>query len=392
MEELTLNLQKFIDNKSYQGIEWKINYKGKIFQNKVGYSNLSKKPLNTNSIYRIWSMTKPIISVATLQLIDEKKIKLDDPINLYLPQFNNLKVLIDENSSIENIKDVETMPTIKNLLLHTAGFSYGFLNDTVGQSYEKKKLFHSDNTTLEEEINILSSCPLVCEPSKKWIYSVSIDVLGRILEVVLKDSLQNILKKKIFDPLEMIDTGYSVPLESDKRLVNSYTYNSEKNFLTEVGKQGIEIFGYPLNVSSYARGGHGLYSSLEDYHNFARMLLNGKSTNGETILSDKMLKFATIDHLGKEYFPLEIVVPGKDNDENFMDPYGWGLGFRVFVDLEKGNNIGSLGEFGWSGAASTFFLVDPINNLTAVLMTQVLNGLKDLNKNFLKVIYSNLDL
>jgi CubicO group peptidase (beta-lactamase class C family) len=390
MEELNTRLQKLIDRELYQGAEWKINYKGDIFQGKVGYSNLSQNSLKTNSIYRIWSMTKPIVSVAILQLIDQEKIQLDDPLNLYLPQFNNLKVLSNENGFIDDIKDIETMPTIKNLLLHTAGFSYGFLGDTVGQLYEKKKLFHSEFTTLEEEINVLSTCPLVCEPSTKWIYSVAVDILGRILEVVLKDNLQNILKKKIFDPLEMTDTGFSIHQDSHERLVSSYTYNLEEKRLVKPGNQGIETFGYPLHISSYARGGHGLYSSLDDYYNFANMLLTGKSNNGTIILSEKILNLATIDHLGKKYFPLEIQIPGNENLENFMDPYGWGLGFRVFVNLEKANNIGSIGEFGWSGAAATYFLVDPKNDLTAVLMTQVLNALPDLNKNFLEVIYSNL--
>ena len=228
------------------------------------------------------------------------------------------------------------------------------------------------------------------EPSTKWIYSVSVDVLGRILEVVLKDNLQNILKKRIFDPLEMIDTSFSVPQHSHERLMSSYTYNLQEKRLIAPGNQGIEILGYPLNIPSYARGGHGLYSTLDDYLNFANMLLTGKSRSGKIILSEKILKLATMNHLGKKYFPLEINIPGNENIENFMDPYGWGLGFRVFVDLEKANNIGNIGEFGWSGAAATYFLVDPKNDLTAVLMTQVLSALPDLNKNFLEVIYSNL--
>ena len=394
MKDLHQKFQKFIDNGLYQGAEWKINHRGNIFEGTVGYSDLSKPSLlQRNSIYRIWSMTKPIVSVAILQLIDEKKLALEDPLNLYLPIFDNLKVLKNESSDIDDTKDLNRMPTIKDLLLHTAGFSYGFLGDEVGREYERKKLFLSDTSSLEEEINILSTCPLLFEPSKKWRYSVSVDVLGRIVEVITKDKLQNILEKKIFKPLEMNDTGFRVDKKNYHRLVTSYEYNLEKKLLSEIENQKIGFYGYPLNNANYARGGHGLYSSLSDYSIFANMLLTGKSQSGKVILSEKILKLATSNFLNKSYFPLEIAIPGNENNkntENDLEPYGWGLGFRVLLDLEKSSNIGAIGEFGWAGAAATYFLVDPINNLSAVLMTQVLGAMPDLQKTFRKVIYSSI--
>ena len=177
MDELFTKFQKYIDCGFYPGIEWKINFQGKTFKNRVGYANLSTQSLlQENSLYRIWSMTKPIVSIAILQLIDENIINLKDPINIFLPKFNDLKVLKNESSTITEFTTVKNMPTIKDLLLHTAGFSYNFLDDEVGKEYEKNRLFHSSNSSLEAEIDKLSSIPLLFEPSKKWNYSVSTDV------------------------------------------------------------------------------------------------------------------------------------------------------------------------------------------------------------------------
>lgn len=391
MEKLNSIIKQHINKGLYQGVEWKINHKDKCYQGKQGYLDLSiNSPIKTNSIYRIWSMTKPIVSVVILQLIEENKIRLDDALNFYLPIFNDLKVLKDENNPKIITKNVSCMPNIKNLLLHTAGFSYNFFENQIANIYSKKKLFYSSDTTLEEEINILATCPLLYEPSKKWHYSVSIDILARIIEVVSNDTLQNVLKKRIFKPLGMYDTDFIVSKDKRHRLMKSYEYIPNERILSNLSMQNIGVYGYPENNSNYARGGHGLYSSLEDYFKFAEMLLTGKSKSGKVILSKKMLNLATRNHLSDKFLPIEIKIPGDEDLENDFEPYGWGLGFRVLVDVNKLNGTGSLGEFGWSGAASTFFLVDPKESITAVLMTQVLNGDKVLRENFIEEIYKNL--
>ena len=255
-------------------MEWKINYKEDIYEGKIGYSDLSKKTtLETNSLYRVWSMTKPIISVVILQLIEENKIKLNDALNLYLPIFNNLKVLNDKFKSINDVKNINNMPTIRDLLLHTAGFSYNFLGDIIGEEYNRVKLFSSEDSTLEEEINLLATMPLLYEPSTRWVYSVSVDVLARIIEIVSGSSLQEVLKKRILDPLKMIDTGFSISKENQTRLVTSYHYDSEKHKLidpkTLSNSRKILNYGYPLFKKTYARGGIGLFSTVNDYLKFA---------------------------------------------------------------------------------------------------------------------------
>ena len=232
MKNLNLKFQQHIDNGLYQGIEWKIIHKDEVYHDKVGYSDLSSKnPLLSNSLYRIWSMTKPIISVVILQLIQENKIKLDDPIKKYLPVFENLKVLKENSNSISDTQDIKNHPTIKDLLLHTAGFSYNFLNDPVGEEYHNVGLFNSDHSTLEDEINLLATLPLLYEPNTRWLYSVSIDVLARIIEVVCNSNLQEELKQRIFDPLDMEDTSFAVTKENELRLVTSYHYDAENKKL-----------------------------------------------------------------------------------------------------------------------------------------------------------------
>ena len=289
----------------YPGVEWKINHKGSIIQGKSGFLNVAKKqPIGIDTIYRIWSMTKPIVSIVALQLIEEKKLAFNDSITDYLPQFANLKVLENKDSDISNLVDIKKMPTIKDLLSHTAGFSYNFFGDTVGKEYESIGLFHSDTTTLEEEINLLALLPLLYQPSTEWVYSVSVDVLARIIEIITKESLQFELKKRIFDSLEMNDTAFKVDIKDYERLMTHYEFDPLYKKLHDpiARSQKIAGYGHPTDQSTYARGGHGLFSTLEDYTKFAQMLLTGKSQKDEIIISEKMLSIANTNHLNSSFF------------------------------------------------------------------------------------------
>tara|TARA_Y100001935_G_C17287366_1_gene501161 strand:+ start:245 stop:1417 length:1173 start_codon:yes stop_codon:yes gene_type:complete len=390
MENLPRILETYIESKKFPGIEWIIKLDEKKYSGSIGYLNLeNKEKLNANCSYRIWSMTKPIISIVILQLIEEKKIKFEDPINLYLPSFNNLKVLKENAKSIEDIKNVENNPTIKDLLLHTAGFSYNFLGDIIAEEYHNIGLFYSNETTLEKEIDTLSNIPLLYEPGTRWVYSVSVDILARIIEVVENTSLEFQLKKRIFDPLEMHNTGFSINVNNQK-LMKSYHYNNVNKKLVkpDVNPRYISNYGYPINGKNFARGGIGLFSTANDYLLFADMLQTGLSQKGEKIISIEMLKNATQNQISKSFLPYQIKnFDIKVLDENVFEPYGWGYGFRVHLQNNKFNN---KGEFGWGGAANTYFLVDPKYKLSAVLMTQVFQGDPNLHKDFYNYIYSQL--
>lgn len=395
MDHLNKIFSKHIDDGKFPGVQWQINIKDKIYSGKVGYNNIeTKEPVLDNTIYRIWSMTKPVVAIAALQLLEKNKLNLDDLVTKYLPEFSNLKVLKDKKSEIDETEELQVDLTIKDLFLHTAGFSYNFLADPIGKRYDEIKLFHSDTTTLEEEIKKLAEVPLLYQPRKNWVYSVSMDVLGRILEVILKDTLQNILQKNIFDPLEMEETKFTIPFDSESRLMQTYEYNQINDKLSELKNEPQKIgnFKYPLYEKNYARGGHGLFSTISDFSIFAKMLHTGKSIKGHTLLDKKILKLMYTNALDDYYFPIEIPSIGIVRDVNYVNDlkaYGWGLGCRTLLDPVKNNNLGSLGEFGWAGAASTYFLVDNSKEMSALIMTQVLSGNPELKNDFYKFIYTN---
>ena len=395
MDKLNHIFQKYINQGKYPGIQWQIIHKKTNYEGKVGYKNLdTKESIQEDTLYRIWSMTKPIIAIAAMQLIEKDLMKLNDPINLYLPEFSDLKVLKNEEEIITNTISLEKQPTIKDLLLHTAGFSYNFLADPIGKEYDQIKLFNSSTSSLEEEVKLLATIPLLFQPSSKWRYSVSIDVLGRILEVIMKSPLQDILKNQIFLPLGMDDTDFYISKRNASRLMQSYEYNLIENKLTEhiLDSQKIGTYGYPLHNKNYARGGHGLFSTIKDYILFAEMLHSGKSEEGKEIISKDTIDYMTTNLLNPNLFPIEIASVGTIKDQNYvndLEPYGWGLGFRTLIDPTKNNNLGSKGEFGWAGAAATYFLVDSKKEISAVLMTQALNGDPSLKNHFYKFIYTH---
>jgi len=395
MEKLNHIFQEYINQGKYPGIQWQIIHKKKNYEGKVGYKNLdTKDAIQDDTIYRIWSMTKPIIAIAAMQLVEKDLMQLDDPINSYLPEFTDLKVLKNEEEIITNTIQLQKQPTIKDLLLHTAGFSYNFLADPVGKEYDQIKLFNSSNSSLEEEVRLLAKIPLLYQPSSKWRYSVAMDVLGRILEVIKEIPLQDILKNQIFLPLGMHDTDFYISETNASQLMQSYEYNLLEDKLTEhiLDAQKIGTYGYPLHNRNYARGGHGLFSTSKDYMLFVEMLHSGKSKEGKEIINKKTIDFMTTNLLNPSLFPIEIASVGTIKDENYindLEPYGWGLGFRTLIDPIKNNNLGSIGEFGWAGAASTYFLVDSKKEISAVLMTQVLNGDPSLKNHFYKFIYTH---
>ena len=396
INELNNLLSKYVDQGFFPGVQWQINIEDDVYAGKYGLNNIdTKQEVFDNSIYRIWSMTKPIVAIAALKLVEEKKITLDDPITEYLPEFNGLQVMAREDGNVEDVEKIIQYPTIRDLFLHTAGFSYNFLADPVGKQYDQLRLFNSDTTTLEEEIKILAKAPLLFQPQTSWRYSVSMDVLARIVEIVRGNSLQSVLQREIFEPLNMSDTAFTVSSENQHKVMASYEYDPVKNKLSELisDPQKIGNYGYPLNISSYARGGHGLFSTLNDYAAFARMLHTGKSDNGYQILNADTLKLISTNFLEEKYFPIEIATIGIVKDENYvngLEAYGWGLGCRTLLDPSKQHNLGSVGEFGWAGAASTYFLVDNSKKLSATIMTQVLFGNPDLHRDFYKYIYTNL--
>ncbi len=397
MDEIKDNFLKHIENGICNGAEWKIISKNNIYHDFVGFRDLSKnQPFNKDLIYRIWSMTKPIISIATMQLVEKKYLSLDSTIDIFLPQFRKVKIL---NKNADNIYDSyisKYIPTIRQLLLHTAGFTYNSSDNIIGEEYEKRKIFLPGDTTLEEEIDNISKLPLLFEPGSQWHYSVSIDVLARILEVITKDKLINILKENIFHPLEMYSTDFFIDEDQNSNLVETLEFSKKNKQIQNLSLEGRKLINYfyPLNNREYSRGGHGLFSTANDYSKFAHMLINGKNNKGKQLISLDTLIEMRSNNLDKELFPLEITSVNTIKDEKYINDlngYGWGLGFRILMNNTESNQYGKIGEFGWSGYASTYFLVDPINQISAVLMMQIIDGDRILKQDFYDLIFKNLD-
>ena len=396
MDEIKENFFKHIESGLCNGAEWKIISKNKIYHDSIGFRDLyKKKSLDKNLFYRIWSMTKPIVSLATMQLVDNNYLSLTDTIDKYLPQFQNINILNKNSKSLNEHHLSKNIPTIKQLLQHTAGFTYNSSDNLIGEEYEKRKIFLSGETSLEEEVDHISQLPLLFEPGTQWHYSVSVDILARILEIITKDKLINILKENIFFPLQMESTNFFIEEDQNINLVETFEYTKHNNIKNlNLNSRKLINYFYPANNRQYSRGGHGLFSTTEDYSKFAHMLIDGRNPAGKELISLEILSKMRSNNLDHKFFPLEITSVNTIKDEKYINDlngYGWGLGFRVLMNNSENNPYGQIGEFGWSGYASTYFLVDPINQISAVLMMQIIDSDRILKQDFYNSIFKNLD-
>ena len=396
MNKIKEIFHKHIENGICNGVEYIINFNGKRYHESVGFKDLENKiNLPKNLFYRIWSMTKPIVSFAAMQLVEKKFLSLNDPIDKYLPELKKIKILNKNSQNINDIYLSNNIPTIKHLLLHTAGFTYNSSNNTIAEEYERRNIFHSGETSLEEEVDNILKLPLLFEPGTEWHYSVSIDILARIIEIITKDSLINTLKENIFSLLEMKNTNFYINKEDNINLVNTFEYSNDTQSIKNLSPEGRKLINYyyPANNRTYARGGHGLFSTAEDYLKFTTMLIDGKNVYGKKLIKSETLDQMRVNCLNSSLFPLEITSINTVKDEKYindLEGYGWGLGFRVLMKNTKQNLYGTIGEFGWSGYASTYFMVDPVNRISAVLMMQIIDGDRILKQDFYNNIFKNL--
>jgi CubicO group peptidase (beta-lactamase class C family) len=297
--------------------------------------------MTPDALFRIYSMTKPITSVAAMMLQEEGRFQIYDPVSRYLPELAKLKVGSEGADAPREI-------TIQDLLRHTSGFTYGNRGETpVHRMYRDAKI-GSRNDTNAELVTKLSALPLLYAPGTRFEYGVSTDVLGRLVEVVSGKSLGQVFEERIFQPLGMRDTGFYVTPDKLARAAQPWQ------------RPGVESMTPRFDVAvkpRYESGGGGLVGSTEDYLRFSLMLLNGGEWNGVRLLGKKTVEFMTADHLG----PIPVATPGL----------GFGLGFQVRRDAGIAGIAGSVGEYGWAGNAGTLFWIDPKEQLIALYMIQV---------------------
>lgn len=385
-------MQAYVDRHGYAGMSTMLARRGKVVHfEQVGCQDReTQTPMTADTIFRIYSMTKPIVCTAFMTLYEEGRFQLFDPVAKFIPAFEKLRVL--EGSKETGYREVplNRPVTILDLLTHTSGLTYSFLEDSpVSKMYLDSQLAHAD-ISLAVWMDQLSQFPLALQPGTRWHYSVGIDVIAGLIEIISGEKLQHFLQERLFMPLGMMDTGFSVSEEKLPRLATMYglldVATSTVTTIEQAAMQGyneridLEMTHPATNTTSFARGGYGLFSTIGDYMRFAQMLLNRGQLDGVRILAPKIIDLMHTNHLPKSMLPWEV---GGTRSLG----YGFGLGSRVLLNVAESMMPGSVGEFGWSGAANTHYWVDPQEEVIGILMTQYMAGFDMPEKAFQVLAY-----
>ncbi len=338
-----------------------------VYRHHAGFADVeSARPIAPDSIFRIYSMSKAITSVAVMMLYEQGLFQLDDPVQGFIPEVESMRVFVAADGRGLRTEPARSPITVKHLLMHTAGFSYSFGElAPVTRLYQQHKLdFGPRSGTLTEVVERLATVPLVHHPGERWNYGVSTDVLGLLVERASGQRFDEFLRRHVLEPLAMGDTGFALPPEQQHRFTSLYQPAHELG-----GLQRIDAF----DESSYARvvncysGGGGLLSTLADYHRFTQMLLNRGELDGVRLLGRKTVDYMTCNHLAGD---LTDMGQASFNETSFAG-VGFGLGFAVTLDPTRADVIGTAGEYHWGGMASTAFWIDPSERMTVVFMTQL---------------------
>jgi CubicO group peptidase (beta-lactamase class C family) len=370
LERLHALMQQTVDQKQIAGIVTILARHGKVIDYRAyGQSDIaSGKPVAKDAIFRDFSMTKPVTGVAMMILYEEGKWLPSDPIAKFIPEFANLKVYKGTDANGKMIlTDPDHAPTMRELMSHTAGFSYGFFGDTpVDKMYRDSKLF--DSKDLHEFVEKLAKIPLAYQPGKGWTYSVSMDVEGYIVEKLAGQSLPDFMRDHIYAPLGMRDAGFFVPAEKRNRFVTLYRTGPSGDLLADPPDNGM-AHGYS-EQPTMPSGGGGMVSTAEDYYRFAQMLVNGGELDGKRILAPSTVKLMTSNHVPSELLTgqygigLQVMRPGL----------GYGYNGAVAFDPPEANLPEGKGTYYWDGAAGTWFWVDPANDVVFIGMIQRMLG------------------
>jgi len=368
LERLTTIMARQVLEKKAPGVSMLIARHGKVaYRDFVGALRPGGPAMTKDAIFRIYSMTKPIVSVAAMMLVEEGRLLITDPVSKYIPAFANLKVGIVNGDKLD-LAPLKRAITIQDLMRHTSGLTYGFTGASPIQKLIKAANVVDSNRTLAENVDAMATLPLMHQPGEVWEYSLSTDVLGRIVEIVEGARLSEVLHHRLFGPLDMVDTAFFTPESKLARRADPFSFD----FMTAAGVDARSVTTPP----KFQSGGGGLMSTLADYTRFAAMLSFGGAIDGIRILSPRTLAFMASDHLDA----------GVRKDHYLLWPgHGFGLGFAVRTDPGKAPTAGSVGEFFWGGMMGTAFWVSPRDSLFAVLMVQTPE-----NREYFRVLFRNL--
>ncbi len=372
LEKLDAAMAKVVADGRVPGMSTMLVRHGKVVEFKTyGAMAFDGPAMAEDSIFRIYSMSKPITGIAMMILFEEGKWRLDDPVTRYIPEFKNLKVWKGIDAEGKPILvPVSRPPTMREVMSHTAGFGYGLADKhPVDLMFRDKRILASNG--LQDMINKVADTPLIYEPGTQWSYSVAVDIQGYLVEKLSGQTLGQFMQQRIFDPLKMTDTGFIVPADKVSRLAKVYGFDPR------IGKV-VEAVGGPAasNVQDFTKppamesGGGGLVSTTTDYARFAQMVANGGELEGVRIVSP-----ATIELMGTNHLPEAALVNSNGSaGTRFNKSTGFGLDFMVVDDPRKAGTLEGKGTMSWGGAAGTWFWVDPTNDVVFVGMIQRFGG------------------
>lgn len=361
---VTALMRRYVDEGRLAGMVGVIYRGGAVaYAEAVGQRDIeAHQPMTLDTIFRIASMTKPITSVAAMMLYEEGRFQLNDPVSRYLPELGAMQVMVGGTADAPVLEPAQRPITIHDLLTHTGGLAYGLVPQasTIEAMYAAAKMMSFDET-MAEKIVRLGHLPLASQPGARWQYSLSTDVLGRLVEALTGQTLDVFFRERIFTPLGMADTGFAIPASAADRLAALYTR----------GEDGLTVLNTPLTAPptqppTLLSGGGGLVSTAADYLRFCQMLLNEGEVDGVRLLGRKTVELMTMNHLPEALIP-PVVLPGT---EAYTRGHGFGLGFAVLLDVAAAEIVGSVGSYWWNGAYETIFWVDPAEDLIALFLTQ----------------------
>jgi CubicO group peptidase (beta-lactamase class C family) len=376
LDRLRRVLAREIDQKRLPGAVAMIARQGKLgFLEAFGVQDpATGAPMQIDSIFRIYSMTKPIVSVAIMMLVEEGRLFLAEPLAKYVPAFADAKVAVERDGGRVDLVPAERPITIHDLLRHTSGLTYEFVGAGAVQRMYAEANLPSTNQTNADQVERLATLPLFSQPGRQWDYSRSTDVLGRIVEIVSGDRLGAFLRKRIFEPLGMSDTGFDVPTEKQSQIAEPFATDPETGDAVRL----LDI----RRPAKFESGGGGLVSTIGDYASFLDMLAAGGTREGERLLARKTIDLMRSDHLG----------PSVRRGSELLQPgHGFGLGFAVRTQPGMSVMPGSVGLYFWGGIAGTTFWIDPAEELYAIMLVQAPGQRDHYRALFRTLVYGALD-
>ncbi|MEH6544930.1 MAG: serine hydrolase domain-containing protein [Sneathiella sp.] len=367
LEAITDWMNRYVDGGKLAGASALIARRGQIvYSRNVGFADIDNNiPWNENTISRFYSMTKPVTSVALMMLFEKGLCHLDDPVEWFIPAFKNMRVLRPNAQTIEDTEPATVKPTLRHLLTHMSGLTYDFNGGILGEAYAAIKMdFGPRRGSLESQVDKLAELPLQFTPGARWNYGVSTDVVGRLVEVISGSDLRSFLTDHILGPLKMTDTAFDVSDEKIDRFASLYGRGPDgKIKLLDAASKSVFRAG---RTECYSGGG-GLMSTAGDYFKFAEMIRQRGAYNGERLLGSR-----TVDYMTQNHLVGDLAENGQPVfSEISFEGVGFGLGGWVMLDPPKSQMMGSVGDFGWGGMASTVFWVDPVEDMTVLFLTQL---------------------